>query len=74
MKTLEKILESEKKNRVEDGAFGIKACKESIINIKINLQNKSLYQVLEEYVERANKDIMFNKRMILACWELIGNK
>ena len=30
-KTLEEIIESEKKNRTEGGAFGITACKESIL-------------------------------------------
>lgn len=74
MKTLEQILEHEKKIRKEDGDFGINACKEFINDIEITLNHKSLYQVLEEYVEKANKDIMFNKRMILACWELINNK
>lgn len=70
-KTLEQILESEKKNRTESGSFGIKACKESIeFNVKYG--HKSLYELLGEYVERANNDIFFNKAMILACWELIN--
>lgn len=84
MKTLEQIIEKENKTRKESGAFGIKACKESIIdhinfNKEMNEKYKSnlpvsLYVLLEEYVERANNDIFFNDAMVLACWELINNK
>ena len=71
MKTLEQILEKEKARRVEDGIFGIKACKESIVFAKTYF-GESYYQQLEEFVERANKDICFNSAMVLACWELIN--
>ena len=84
MKTLEQIIEKENKRRKESGAFGIKACKESIIkqinsNIEMNKKYNynlpvSLYVLLEEYVERANNDVFFNDAMVLACWELINNK
>ena len=83
MKTLEQILNYEKAHRVEDGDFGIKACKECIkkdieIHKKWNMEYNtkkyvtSLYSFLEEYVKRANEDIFFNNRMVLACWELIN--
>ena len=74
MKTLEQILNQEKKNRHENGQFGVKACKEFIEDIEVKLCHKSLYQVLEEYVKRANEDIFFNTRMVLACWELINQE
>ena len=84
MKTLEQIIEKERQTRRENGDFGIKACKESIIkqinsNIEMNKKYNynlpvSLYVLLEEYVERANNDIFFNDAMVLACWELINNK
>lgn len=69
--TLNEILEREKSHRTENGMFGIKACKESILNFK-EFKNASLYQLLEEYVKRANEDVFFNKAMVLACWELIN--
>ena len=71
-KTLEEIIESEKKNRTEGGAFGITACKESILWYVEH--GESLFQQLEKYVERANTDMFFNKAMILACWELTNEK
>jgi hypothetical protein len=71
--TLEQILEKEKQNRCEGGQFGIKACKECI-EFEAHYYNKSLYQLLGEYVEKAKTDIFFNRRMILACWELINKE
>lgn len=73
MKTLEQILEKEKARRVESGDFGIKACKESIEFTKERF-GESYYQQLEQYVQRANNDIFFNKAMVLACWELINSE
>jgi hypothetical protein len=72
-KTLEQILEKEKTRRQEEGMFGIKACKESII-FEEKYFGKSYYQQLEEMVEKANTDIFFNTAMVLACWELINQK
>ena len=85
MKTLEEIIKKEQERRTENGAYGIKACKESILeHIEFNKKwneknntntfNTSLYVLLEEYVKRANEDIFFNDTMVLACWELINNK
>jgi hypothetical protein len=73
MKTLEQILKAEKKNRIEGGQFGIKACKESI-QFEVDFFNNNLYSLLEEYVKRANEDMFFNKAMVLACWEMINGK
>ncbi len=70
-KTLEQILNEEKARRVEGGDFGMKACKDSI-KFTVDFFKKSLYVLLEEYVERANQDIFFNDAMVLACWELIN--
>ncbi len=72
-KTLEQIIENEKKNRIEKGAFGIKACKESI-RFEMNYSHKGLFELLEKYVKRANEDMFFNKQMILACWEMINEQ
>lgn len=83
MKTLKQIIEKEQQHRVEDGAFGIKACKESILeeierNKKWNKECESnefptsLYMLLEKYVKRANESWFFNDAMVLACWELIN--
>ncbi len=73
MKTLEQILEQEKKTRTESGEFGIEACKHSI-KFEHYISNKSLYLLLEEYVTKANEDKFFNNAMVLACWELINER
>lgn len=69
-KTLAEIIEREMACRVEGGCYGITACKESILWYEAH--GRSFFQQLEEYVERANEDVLFNKRMVLACWELIN--
>lgn len=78
-KTLEEIIASEKECRTEGGIFGIAACKDAIkatigLNTTYGTGTTSLYGLLEEYVNRANSNICFNKAMILACWELINEK
>lgn len=73
MKTLEQIIREEEQHRVEEGSFGIKACKESIEFSKEYL-GKSYYEQLEGFVERANNDVFFNHAMVLACWELINGR
>ena len=50
--TLETIIRIEKEHRVEGGSFGIKACKECI-EMEIKYFDKTLYQLLGEYMERA---------------------
>lgn len=78
-KTLEQIIKIEMKHRHENGDFGINACKQSIRDTqeferKYNNKELSLYVLLEDFVERANTNVFFNKAMVLACWELINNK
>ena len=72
-KTLEQIIAMEQRVRTEDGDFGIAACKNSI-KFSQEFFGKSLYQQLEEYVNRANEDMFFNKAMVLACWEMINER
>ena len=77
VKTLEQILEYEKAHRCAGGPFGIKACKECIKS-ELELDKKfgvksSLFTYLEKCMTRAN-DPLYNKAMILACWELINGK
>ena len=60
MKTLEQIIEKEKSRRNENGDFGIKACKESILS-SLEIDKKyghhtSLFTYLEKYVTRANEE------------------
>ncbi len=75
MKTIEEILEYQKAHRVEDGEYGLKACKECIeANLKYKQmpRDKALYEMLCHYVYQTNVNIFFNSRMVLACWELIN--
>lgn len=73
MATLEQILEKEKKSRHEGGDFGITACKECI-KFNVKYAKTDLYQLLKEFVDRANNDPFFNRAMVLACWELINER
>lgn len=73
MKTLQEILFNENKRRHEDGPYGISACKEAI-RFDIEFTNKTLYELLGEYVRRANESVFFNDAMVLACWEIINEK
>lgn len=85
MKTLEQILEYQKKVRCEEGDFGIKACKEHI-KYEVGYRTKKriaseelngytiLFELMSEYLERAQNDVFFNNAMILACWELINGR
>ena len=54
----------------------IKACKEEIkffIEMcKRQDKERSLYELLEVYVERANIDLFYYAKMVYACWELIN--
>ena len=76
-KTLEQIIAYEKAHRCAGGPFGITACKECIkseleLDKKLGVKS-SLFTYLEKCMARAN-DPLFNKAMILACWELINGK
>lgn len=78
MKTLEEIIEKEKKlkktakRRYLVGDFGLIACKDSIKSTLEYRSGATLFSLLEEYLKRANEDIFFNTTMVLACWELIN--
>lgn len=77
MKTLEEIIEEERKTRHEEGIFGIKACKESILDRmetarKYAIHSVTLFDLLAQYYERAITEPLFNNAMVLACWELIN--
>lgn len=73
--TLEQLIEIGKSAPL-DGEYGLKACKEEVKWLletsKKNGKEKSLYELLGVYVERANSDILFNSTMVYACWELIN--
>lgn len=82
--TLEEILK-DKSNHYEKGIFGLKACKDSIlkdierhkewnITYQTDKYPTSLYVLLEEFVNRANTDELFNKSMVVACWQLINGR
>lgn len=71
--TLAQIIEKETARRTEGGMFGITACKESI-KFDVEFFKRDLYDLLKEYVQRANEDIFFNRAMVLACWELINEQ
>lgn len=69
-RTLEEIIRAEQSHRHEGGQFGINACKKSI-SFSVEYLGENLADLLNEYVERANTDVFFNKAMVLACWELM---
>ncbi|MBR0189113.1 MAG: hypothetical protein IJQ23_01855 [Clostridia bacterium] len=71
-KTLEQIIEEERKHRHEDGQFGIKACKEHILFCEKEF-HESLFKQLEDNYKRTD-DPFFNNAMVLACWELINGQ
>ena len=71
-KSLQTIIEKEKKHRHQDGDFGIAACKHSI-EFRLKYGKEDLFDLLRQYYERANNDIFFNKAMLLACWEMIND-
>ena len=73
--TLEQLIEIGK-GAPRDGNFGINSCKKEIqffIDMcKRHGKERSLYEMLGVYVERANTDVFFNATMVYACWELIN--
>ncbi len=70
-RTLEQIIEEQRKQRFEGGDFGIAECKKAIVYSK-EQNHESYFIQLENFLECANSDIFFNKLMVLACWELIN--
>lgn len=75
--TLEQLIEIGR-SAPKDGEFGLKEAKEEIKFLvemsKRGGHERSLYEILGEYVERANtKDIVSNATMVYACWEVIND-
>lgn len=71
---LREILERQQADRVEGGMFGITECKKAIqFNLDID-KKESLGHLLQGYVERVQKDVFFNKQMVLACWEMMDQQ
>ena len=73
LKDLYLIVNQESSRRQENGEFGINACKESI-KFARDVMKKSYWSQLVEFIDKANNDIFFNRAMVLACWELIGEE
>lgn len=71
--TLEEIIKEEQERRNESGKFRIEECKKVVLS-EFEHTQKSLYQLLGEYVDLSNEDPFFNRAMVLACWELINKK
>lgn len=74
--TLEQLIEIGK-SAPRDGDFGLKEAKDEIkFSVELSKRHghqRSLYEMLGEYVERANnKDTVYNAVMVCACWELIN--
>ena len=71
---LEKILKDERKQvekgRLLDGAFGIKACRESI-EWQMSIFKKSLEEIYCDLIKRALTEFGFNTLMIIACEMMI---
>lgn len=68
MKTLEQILEHEKEHRHEDGEYGIKACKESIIE-EINRHEK--WNSVSGTYEELNNAPKYNTSLFVLLEELV---
>lgn len=81
MKTLEQILEKTK-NAKRGGDFGLDACIESVERqIAYEEQERTkksrdelLYDLLRDYMYRANYDIFFNDIMVRGVWEVINGR
>lgn len=71
--TLEEMIKHERERRFEEGNFGILACKDSI-KFEVEYFKKNLFELLEQYYNRANESVFFNRQMVLACWEMINEK
>ena len=73
IKTLEEIIRDEStKARCLNG-YKLDAFKSTVLD-HMQHYHKTLPQLLEEYVARANKDIFFERGMVYACWQLIQDK
>ena len=71
MKTLQQILDAERENMHAGGQFGMDACRNAVKSDLKYTKGATLFTLLEEYYGRCS-DAFFNKRMVLACWDLIN--
>ena len=67
---LDLIRVKSRKGKLQDGLFGIKACKEAIIWREKNMKESFASQYIK-LVQRGLNEIGFNLNMIVACEELI---
>lgn len=78
--TLEEIIDDQNENRIEEGPLGIEQLKSNCLE-ELNVYGISLEDQLDFYVDLVNKvnthfkgaeeANVFNKRLVLACYELI---
>lgn len=78
--TLEEIINEQNENRIEEGLTGINQLKSNCLE-ELNVYGISLEDQLDFYVDLVNKinthfkgaeeANVFNKRLVLACYELI---
>ena len=69
-KELDEIRVKSRNGKLQEGTFGIKACKESIKWVEIYCK-ESLGKQYVELVRKALIDPFFNLNMIVACEELL---
>lgn len=58
---------------LQEGDFGIRACKDSIL-WEERVMNKSLFEQYWDMIRRASYDYFFNFNMIVACEELMKGR
>lgn len=68
---LDEIRVKSRKGKLQEGLFGIKACKEAIIWREKNMKESLASQYIELVQRGLNDEIGFNLMMIVACEELI---
>lgn len=78
--TLEEIINEQNENRIEEGQLGIKQLKSNCLE-ELNVYGISLEDQLNFYIDlvnkvnahfkRAEEANILNKRLVLACYELI---
>ena len=71
--TLKEIINEQNENRIEKGPFGIEQLKSNCLE-ELNVYDVSLEDQLVFYinlVNEAKRTNVYNKRLVLACYELI---
>ena len=67
---LDEIRVLSKEGELQEGQYGIKACKEAILWNEF-YHEESLFEQYMTLVQRGLNEVMFNLNMIVACEELI---